>query len=419
MRRQGRIFGTQDLGFDRNLPLKSFSGVQSHLFFAVIHRSRLIAVITLAAFLVTGCGRSKPGAPPPPFVQVIQVESTGVPLHTTLIGQLDSPQNVEIRARVEGVVEASHFTEGTEIEAGQLLFTLDKQPFVERLAAANGMLAEAEASLHKSQRNVERLTPLVANRAVPQQDLDNARAAVEAAQAGVESAKARVESAQLDLGYCEIKAPVAGLIGAKEVSIGELVGRGQPTLMATLSTLDPIWFYCNVSEVEYIQAEERSRALGRDVSTLPLTLLLAHGKEHPEGGKFVFIDRAVNSQTGTLRVRAEFPNPEKLLRPGMFARVRVELGTRENAILVPQRAITQLQGRNFVWVVDGENIASQRAVEVGEQVDANLIVTNGLEAGEQIIVEGTNKAREGTPVTAMTAEEFAAMAAAGTTAAKN
>lgn len=342
-----------------------------------------------------------------------------MPLHTTLIGQLDSPQNVEIRARVEGVVEASHFTEGTEIEAGQLLFTLDKQPFVERLAAANGMLAEAEASLHKSQRNVERLTPLVANRAVPQQDLDNARAAVEAAQAGVESAKARVESAQLDLGYCEIKAPVAGLIGAKEVSIGELVGRGQPTLMATLSTLDPIWFYCNVSEVEYIQAEERSRALGRDVSTLPLTLLLAHGKEHPEGGKFVFIDRAVNSQTGTLRVRAEFPNPEKLLRPGMFARVRVELGTRENAILVPQRAITQLQGRNFVWVVDGENIASQRAVEVGEQVDANLIVTNGLEAGEQIIVEGTNKAREGTPVTAMTAEEFAAMAAAGTTAAKN
>ena len=362
---------------------------------------------------MAGCGKPKPVAPPPPFVQVITIEASAVPLHTTLIGQLDSPQNVEIRARVEGIVEEMHFTEGTEIEAGQLLFTLDKQPFIERLAAARGMLAEAEASLNKSERDVERLTPLVANRAVPKQDLDNARSAVEAAKAGIESARARVESAQLDLGYCEVKAPVGGLIGAKEVSIGELVGRGQPTLMATISTLDPIWFYCNVSEVDYIQAEERSRALGRDVSNLPLTLLLPHGKEHAEGGKFVFIDRAVNSQTGTLRVRAEFPNSEKLLRPGMFARVRVELGKRENAILVPQRAITELQGRNFVWVVDDKNIASQRPIEVGEQVDANLIVTRGLEAGERIILEGTNKVREGAPVTAMTAEEFAAMSAAG------
>lgn len=389
------------------------------MFFAAIRRTPMIALPLLGACLSSGCSRSGSGAPPPPFVQVVTVEAAGVPLHTNLIGQLDSPQNVEIRARVEGIVEAMHFTEGTEVAAEQLLFTLDKQPFIERLAAAKGMLAEAEAALHKSQRDVARLTPLVTRGAVPQQDLDNAGAAVEAGLAGVESAMAHVESAQLDLGYCEIKSPVAGLIGAKEVSIGELVGRGQPTLMATISTLDPIWFYCNVSEVEYIQAEERSRALGRDVSTLPLTLLLAHGKEHAEGGKFVFIDRAVDSRTGTLRVRAEFPNPEKLLRPGMFARVRVELGTRENAILVPQRAVTQLQGRNFVWVVDSENIATQRAIEVGEQVDANLIVTSGLDAGERIILEGTNKAREGAPVTAMTAEEFATMAAAGKQAAKN
>ncbi len=293
-----------------------------------------------------------------------------------------------------------------------MLFTIDKQPFIERLAAAKGMLAEAEASMHKSERDVARLTPLVASRAVPQQELDNARASVEASMAAVESAKARVESAQLDLGYCEIKAPAPGLIGASEVSTGELVGRGQSTLLATISALHPIWFYCSVSEVEYIQAEERSRALGRDVSTLPLTLILPHGKEHPHGGKFIFIDRAVDSRTGTLRVRAEFPNPEKLLRPGMFARVRVELGTRQNAIIVPQRAVTQLQGRNFVWVVDEKNIASQRAVEAGEQVDSNIIITSGLEAGERIILEGTNKAREGAPVTAMTAEEFAAMAAA-------
>ena len=248
----------------------------------------------------------------------------------------------------------------------------------------------------------------MANRAVPQQDLDNAMASVEVGKAGVESARARVESAQLDLGYCDIKATVSGLIGAKEASIGELVGRGEPTLLATISTLDPIWFYCNVSEVEYIRAEERSRKLGKDVATLPLTLILASGHEHPQGGKFVFIDRAVDVKTGTLRVRAEFPNPEKLLRPGMFARVRVELGTRENAIIVPQRAVTQLQGKNFVWVVAADGIASQRPVEVGEQVGSDLLVADGLNAGERIIVEGVHKAREGAPVTAMTGQQMAA-----------
>jgi len=389
-----------------------FAGVQNHILFKVLCHAQCPVISVLGALAIGGCGRSGHDAPPPPFVQVMRIEPAGVSLHTNLIGQLDSPQNVEIRARVEGIVEAMHFTEGTEVEAGQLLFTLDKQPFIERLAAAKGVLAEAEATLHKYERDVERLTPLAASRAVPQQDLDNARASVEAGKAGVESAKARVETAQLDLGYCEVKAPVAGLIGASEISIGELVGRGQPTLLATISTLHPIWFYCSVSEVEYIQAEERSRALGRDVSSLQLTLILPHGKEHPHPGKFIFIDRAVDSRTGTLRVRAEFPNPDKLLRPGMFARVRVELGTRENAILVPQRAVTQLQGRNFVWVVDEGNIASQRAVEVAEQTDADLIISSGLEAGERIIVEGTNKAREGAPVTALTAEEFAAMAAA-------
>ena len=202
------------------------------------------------------------------------------------------------------------------------------------------------------------------------------------------------------------------MIGAKEVSIGELVGRGQPTLMATISTLDPIWFYAKVSEAEYLTAEELSRKIGRDVSTLPLSLTLANGREHPEGGKFVFIDRAVDTTTGTLRVRAEFPNPEKLLRPGMFGRVRVELGTRKDAIVVPQRAVTQLQGRNFVWIVAEDGTASQRPVVVAEQVGSDFLISEGLNAGERIIVEGVNKAREGAPVTAMTAEQFAAMAAA-------
>lgn len=360
-----------------------------------------------ATLWFSACEKPAAVVPPPPVVDVMEIQPSEVPLTTTLIGQLDSPQNVEIRARVEAFVDEMLFTEGTEVKAGDVLFKLDKKTFLERLAAANGSLAEAHAALNKYEKDVDRLTPLVASRAVPQQDLDNALASVEVGKASVESAKARVESAQLDLGYCEVKAPIAGLIGAKQVSIGDLVGKGEPTLLATISTLDPIWFYCNVSEVDYLNAEQRSRKLGREVRTLPLTLLLNDGKEHPDQGRFVFIDRAVDAKTGTLRVRAEFPNKEKLLRPGMFARVRVNLGSRKDSILIPQRAVLELQGKNFVWVITPENKASQRPVTLGEEVDSGVVVLEGLKPGERIVTEGIHKVRDGTPVTASAAAKSA------------
>ena len=356
----------------------------------------------LAVLVTPACKKPEAAPPPPPVVEVMEISTTDVPLTTTLIGQLDSPQNVEVRARVEGFVDKMLFTEGTEVAQGDMLFELDKRPFLERLAAANGMLAEAHAALNKYEKDVARLTPLVANRAVPQQDLDNALASVEVGKAGVESAKARVESAQLDLSYCEIKAPVAGLIGGKQVSIGELVGKGEPTLMTTISTLDPIWFYCNVSEVDYLQARAKSKHTGREVEDVPLTLLLSNGTEHSDPGKFVFIDRAVDVKTGTLRVRAEFPNKEKLLRPGMFARIRVNLGARPDCITVPERAIVAIQGKTFVWVVGSDGKVSQRPVTTGEQVGSIFIINEGLKAGEKIVVEGVNKLRDGIPVNAGT-----------------
>ena len=369
--------------------------------------------LLLAAALLGFPSCKKPEAPvlPPPLVEVMEVTASEVPLSSTLIGQLDSPQNVEVRARVEAFVDKMLFIEGVEVKAGDVLFELDKKPFLERLAAANGSLAEANASLNKYQKDVARLTPLAERRAIPQQDLDNALASVDVGEAAIESAKARVESAQLDLGYCDVKAPITGLIGAKQVSIGELVGKGEPTLLATMSTLDPIWFYCNVSEVDYIKAEEKSRKLGRDVASLPVTLVLADGKEHPDQGRFVFIDRAVDVKTGTLRIRAEFPNKQKLLRPGMFARAKVDLGTRKDCIQVPERAVVQLQGRNFVWVVADQK-SSQRPVIVGEQVDSNFLILEGLKPGEKIVVEGLQKVREGAPVTAMSAAQMAAMKSA-------
>ncbi len=182
-------------------------------------------------------------------------------------------------------------------------------------------------------------------------------------------------------------------------------------MLATISTLDPIWFYCNVSEVDYLKAEGETERTGKRVEDLPVSLMLANGSTLPERGKFVFIDRAVDPKTGTLRVRAEFPNARKLLRPGMFGRIQVDLGLRPNSILVPERAVTELQGKNFVWVIGPDNKATQRPVKVGGQVGENIVVLDGLKPGERIVVEGLQKVREGAVVKPMTAEEAAAQAA--------
>jgi len=347
----------------------------------------------------------------------MEVVTTDVPLHVEFIGQLDSPQNVEIRARVEAFVQQIPFAEGTEVKQGELLFKLDDGPYQQRLNAANGMLAEANAALAKYLADVNRLTPLATNRAIPKQDLDNAIASVEIGKASVTSAWARVESAKLDLSYCQIYAPTNGTIGAKQVSIGELVGKGQPTLMATMSTLDPIWFYCNVSEAQYLRGQAESRRTGKTLEDLPVTLILTTGSEHPAKGTIVFLDRAVDVKTGTLRMRAAFPNPERLLRPGMFARIKVDIGTRPDSILLPERAVTELQGKNFVWVIGADDKASQRAVKVGETIGENLVILEGLKAGEHIITEGLQKVSEGAPVQPMTAAQMAQAAAAQATAA--
>jgi membrane fusion protein (multidrug efflux system) len=368
-----------------------------------------------AALLTMGClcGCKKPTAAalPPPIVEVLEVKTSAVPLSATIIGQLDSPQNVEVRARVEAFVKEAPFTEGKEVEKDQVIFVLDDGPYQERLKAAEGALAEAKAALAKNRADVARLEPLFKARAIPEQDLDNAKAAVEVGDAGVQSAMARVDSAKLDLSYCTMHAPIAGLIGAKQVAIGDLVGKGEPTLLATMSTLDPIWFYCNVNEVGYIKMKEWSEKEGKDIFKLPLTLLLANGTEHPEPGTFVFIDRAVDVKTGTIRMRAQFPNPKKILKPGMFARARVDLGVRKDCLEVPERAVVELQGKTFLWVVkDGK--ANQISVKVAEQNGSNFIILEGLKAGDRVVVEGLQKVREGAPVNAMTTAQIAAMKAA-------
>ena len=370
----------------------------------------LTAALTL---LTSGCKKAPPPPPPPPIVQVAEITLTNVPMGTEFIGQLDSPQNVDVRARVEAFVDKVLFTEGTEVKAGDPLFLLDKKPFEQRLNAANGMLAEAEAALNKNRTDTNRLTPLAAKKAIPQQDLDNAVASVAVGEANVLSAKARVESATIDLGYCDVKAPLDGMIGAKQVSVGSFVGKGDPTLLATISQLNPIWFYCNVSEARYLKADAEARRSGRKIGELSATLILSDGSVHPAPGKFVFIDRAVDTKTGTLRVRAEFLNPDRNLRPGMFARIKVDTGSRPDSILVPERAVAELQGKNFVWVIGADSKATQRAVKVGETFGENvMILESDLKPGERIVTEGLQKVREGVLVQPMTAAQLAQAAAA-------
>jgi len=365
----------------------------------------------VAALCVSGCAKPAATPLPPPIVQVAELAPTNVPLFTEIIGQVDSPENAQVRARVEAFVEEVLFIEGREVNQGDVLFKLDDRPVAQRLAAAEAGLAEAKAALNKYEKDVARLTPLAAKRAIPQQDLDNALASVEVGKASVLAAEARVQSAELELSYCQVKAPITGLIGAKQVAIGDLVGKGEPTLMATISSRDPMWFYCSISEAQYLRAEAATQRKGLKMGDLPITLILADGSIHPEKGKFVFIDRAVDVKTGTLRLRAEFRNTDRVLRPGLFGRIRVDLGVRPDSILVPERAVTELQGKNFVWVVDSENKASQRPVQVGEQVGGSLLILEGLKAGERIVVEGIQKVREGSPVQVMTGAQLAQTAA--------
>ena len=372
----------------------------------------LSSLAALAALAVSSCKKETPPPPPPVTVVVAEVVATNVPILTEFIGQLDSPQNVEVRARVEAFVDKVLFIEGTNVSEGDPLFALDKKPFLERLAASKGMLEEAKAALNKYQKDVDRLTPLADKRAIPQQDLDNAIASVDVGKANVTSAEARVESATIDLGYCDVRAPKSGLIGAKQVSEGSLVGKGEPTLLATISQLDPIWFYCNVGVAQYLKAQVESRRTGKNLEDLPITLILETGAEHPAKGKILFLDRAVDVKTGTLRVRASFPSPEKILRPGMFARIRVDAGFRSNSIVLPERALLELQGKNFVWVIGADNLPTQREVKVGETIPDGVVIAEGLNVGERVVIEGLQKLRKDVAVTPKTAAQMAEASAA-------
>jgi membrane fusion protein (multidrug efflux system) len=368
-----------------------------------------LAAVTLAASLVA-CGGGKDAdkakqaaAPPPPAVVVTEVVQKSVPIYSEFVAQTDARETVEIRARVQAFLEAQHFTEGTIVKKDQLLFTLDKREFAAKLQQANAELEIAMARLGKAETDERRLKPLAERKAVPQQDYDNAAANLLAAQANVSAARANVVAAQLDLSYTTIRSPIAGLIGKRLVSPGNLVGKGEATLLDTVSSIDPIRVNATISEAEYLrffaQRKERGNSAG------PLELILADGSVFPQKGKLVIVDRAVDQKTGTLNFAAEFPNPDGLLRPGQFGRVRAVVEMAKDAILVPKRAVQEIQGMQTVLVVGADNMVALRTIQPGETVGDLLIVRNGLKPGERVIVDGIQKARPGSKVNPTAAAE--------------
>jgi len=409
----------------------------------VVHRSFILlpALVVLAAlFSTTGCSAhaSDPaaGGYPPPAVELVTVEQRDVPIAREWIGTLDGMVNAPIKAQVSGFLLKQNYVEGSFVQKGQLLFEIDPRPFqaavdqaMGQLAQANGQLAQAKAGLvqaranltgaqaaeHRTQLDVDKYTPLMKAKAVTQQEVDNAtqnnlsaiaqvdaaqaavetaKAQIEAAEAAVQSAQANVDTAKYNLGFTKLTSPIDGIAGMAASQVGTLVGPASPAV-TTVSTLDPIRANFSVSEQEYLSFTHGS---GIEVSKLPLDLILSDGSTFAKKGRFFFADREVNQATGSIQLTALFPNPGNILRPGQYAKVRAVIGTKKGALLIPQRAVTELQGSYQVAVVDAQNKVSIASVKTGDRDGTMWIIDEGLKPGDRVVAEGVQKVGPGSTV---------------------
>jgi membrane fusion protein (multidrug efflux system) len=343
---------------------------------------------------------------PPMEIAVLEVQPQDIPIYFDMIGQTLGSVDIPIRARVDGVLEEMHFLEGREVEKGQLLYVIDPAPFQSKVVEAQGRLAEAETQLVKAASDLERIRPLAEIDAVSKQDLDAAVAQFEAAQASKQSAEAQVEQAEIQLGYTRIHSPIDGLIGITQAKVGEYVGREpNPVVLNFVSQTNPIRVRFSINEREFLRfsREFASKVRTEDVNAPDqpsLQLLFADGSIHDHRGKIVNFDAAIDPTTGTLTLEADFPNPDRTVLAGLFARVRGSSDRRNGALVVPQRAVMEIQGLYQLAVVGDDGIVDIRQVEMGPRVDDNWIVDSGLEAGERVALEGLQRLRPGTKVVA-------------------
>ena len=359
-------------------------------------------LLVLAALLaLSGCGKpdTPAQAPPPPEVGVLTVEARRTPLSVDIVGDIRAFREVELRPRVSGMVDKQLFRPGQMVREGELLFVIDPRALDSSVADAQARLLEAEAGLQRASEDVARYKPLLAEDAIARQTYEQAVAAQKQAASVVESRREGVNRARIDRGYAEVRAPISGQIGLQKVEVGGVASAGQ-TVLATVSTLDPVVVYFSVAEAEYLAFARRMQQATRGgrPAARPVELLLSDGSTYPHPGKFDFADRAVNPATGTLTLRAVFPNTGQLLRPGMTGRVRVTYDVAEDAILVPQKAVTELLGKQFVSVVGAQGKVEQRPVKTGDRIGEQWLIADGLKPGDTVVVEGVQRARPGSTV---------------------
>lgn len=365
-------------------------------------RLSFVPVLLLAA---CGSSQEEPGTMPPLPVGVVEVGRQDVPLEIEMVGTTLGTQDVPIRARVEGFLETMEFREGRFVDKGDLLYTIDPQPFQARLVEAQSQLAAAQTNLVKAQADLSRIRPLAEMDAVSQQDLDAAIANESAMRAMVRASEASVDLAEINLSYTRIVAPIDGLIGISKARPGEFVGREpNPVVLNTLSDIDPIRVRFSIAEREFliltraISEEEKGFRGNPDAEPVELTLILADGEPHPHTGQVIAQAQSVDPATGTYTLEATFPNPQSTLLPGQFARVRAPYRTLKDVTVVPRRALVELQGRHRVYIVSGDNTVEVREVVRGPIKDNLAVIDSGLSGGETVIVEGLQKVRAGARV---------------------
>lgn len=363
-------------------------------------RSTIIGLITCLTFFLIACSEEKkaPAPPPPPEITVIETLAQEVPIYLEFFGQTSGLKDIAIRARVEGFLEGLHFQEGSEVEKGALLYTLESQPFEEKVATRMSQVSEVKTMLAKAKGDLDRVKPLAKINAVSKSDLDAAVAAYDASLSALEAAEATLRAAKIELSYTKIKSPIDGIIGRTNAKVGDFVGKDpNPVILNTVSKVDTILVTFFITETQYLNVA-RELAEERVEEQPVLELILIDDTVYEHKGKADFVDREIDTTTGAMLVQASFPNPDHLLRPGQYAKVKIKVKDIKDAILIPQRCVMEIQGLFNVFVVDSNNKVETREIEVGPKIGSSWLISKGLNPGERVVFEGLQKVKDGITV---------------------
>jgi len=378
-----------------------------------IAQAFLPCILLLGATLLAGCEEEKKEVVPPTVV-VLRAEEKNLPIYGSYVGFTKASLDVEVRARVNGFVEEQLFVDGSAVKEGDFLYHIDNRPYLARVNRVRAKLTSDEASLAKAQRDVDRLKPLYELDAASQLDYDDALAALEQASAAVAASRAELVEAELELSYTEIRAPISGLAGESQVDIGALVGSGGASLLTTVKRIDPIYVWFNMTAVDYLNARRRMRSVWEKLEaaekgkmvTGRVRITLPDDSEYRYMGEVSFTAPQVSPQTGTFAVRAVLPNPDRELLPGQYTLVRIKLDELANAVVIPDQTIQIEQGGAYVMVVLPDDVVEQRFIVTGPRDEGDVVIESGLEAGEQVIIEGMHRVYHGQKVVPLSREEY-------------